>query len=142
MAKSNYKQIMKMLRIKKLQSVIKKIQKKILFLIKPQNIYKVLFLLAILLLLYFIHQKFLVKEGMTCEAEDFEDKINGKKAMVLFHAPWCGHCKNFMPEWDKISSEAESKLDESSTIVLKVDCGDSQENPKHEEIMKKYEDLT
>jgi protein disulfide-isomerase-like protein len=138
MVKSNYKQIMKMLRIKKLQSAIKKLQKKFFFLIKPKNLYKVLFLLAILGLLYFIRQKFLVKEGMACEAEDFEDKINGKKAMVLFHAPWCGHCKNFMPEWDQISSEAESKLDESTTVVLKVDCGDSQNNSTHAEIMEKY----
>jgi len=138
MVKSNYKQIMKMLRIKKLQSAIRKIQKKFFFLIKPKNLYKVLFLLAILGLLYFIRQKFLVKEGMTCEAEDFEDKINGKKAMVLFHAPWCGHCKKFMPEWDKISSEAESKLDESTTVVLKVDCGDSQNNSTHAKIMEKY----
>ena len=35
--------------------------KKIMFLMKPKNLYKVIILLAILLVLYFIHQKFLVK---------------------------------------------------------------------------------
>jgi protein disulfide-isomerase-like protein len=134
MAKSN--QTIKLFTFLK-NTILKKIIKQKKFL-KSNNLYKVLFLLAILCLLYYIHKNYITKEGMACEAEDFEDKINGKKALVLFHAPWCGHCKKFIPEWDKITSEAESKLDESSTILLKVDCGDSQNNSTHAKIMEKY----
>ena len=116
---------------------LKKIQKKIMFLMKPKNLYKVLILLAILLVLYFIHQKFLVKEGMTCTAENFESDIDGKRALVLFHADWCGHCKNFMPEWNKISSEVAS-MDGVDVILAKVECGNAKDNDAHKDIMEKY----
>ena len=54
MAKSSYKQMMKMLSIKKLQ-------KKVRFLTKPKNLYKVLILLATLGILACVRKKFLVK---------------------------------------------------------------------------------
>lgn len=129
MAKSNLKSLTKMMSLNKLQ-------KKIMFLLKPKNLYKVLILLLVLGILYFIRHHFLAKEGFASSAEDFEETISGKKALVLFHADWCGHCKKFMPEWDEISNEAAERTDD--TILVKVDCGDSSNNEKHAEIMKKY----
>lgn len=116
---------------------LKKIQKRITCLMKPKNLYKVLILFAVLLILYFIHQKYLVKEGMTCTAENFETDIDGKKALVLFHADWCGHCKRFMPEWDKISSEVAS-MDGVDVMLAKVECGNAKDNDAHKDIMEKY----
>lgn len=121
----------------KKMKVLEKIPKKVMFLMKPKNLYKVLILLALLFVLYFIHKRFLVKEGMTCTAENFENDISGKKSLVLFHAEWCGHCKRFMPEWDKISSEIES-MEGEDVILAKVECGDTKENEAHKNIMKKY----
>ena len=115
---------------------LNKLQKKIVFLMKPKNMYKVLILLAVLGVLYFIRQRFLAKEGFASSAEDFEEAIAGKKALVLFHADWCGHCKKFMPEWDEISNEVKQETDD--VMLLKVECGDSTNNEKHGEIMKKY----
>ena len=83
MVKTNLKSIAK---LSKLMS-LKKIQKKIAH-DEAQNLYKVLILLAVLAALYFIHQHYLVKEGMVSSAEDFEKDIEGKKALVLFHADW------------------------------------------------------
>ena len=103
---------------------------------KPKNLYKILILLAILGILYFVHQHFLVKEGFSVTAEKFEEEIDGKKALVLFYAEWCGHCKTFMPQWDEISKEINKS--ESGVTLLKIECGDASNNEKHAEIMKKY----
>jgi protein disulfide-isomerase-like protein len=131
MAKSNLnaKKLMKMLSLNKLQ-------KKLMFLMKPKNLYKVLILLVILGILYFIRQHFLAKEGFASTAEEFEEEIAGGKALVLFHADWCGHCKKFMPQWDAMSKEINDS--ESGVKLVKVECGDASNNEKHAEIMKKY----
>jgi len=28
--------------------------------------------------------------------------------ITLFHASWCGHCKNFLPEWEKLQELSKS----------------------------------
>jgi protein disulfide-isomerase-like protein len=37
--------------------------------------------------------------------------------LVLFYAPWCGHCKAIKPDWAKLSVEAKGQMS-----VLAVDC--------------------
>jgi protein disulfide-isomerase-like protein len=115
---------------------LNKIQKKISFLLKPKNLNKVLFLVGILLVLYMLHRHFLNKEGMTSIShENFDETIGEKKTAVLFHANWCGHCKKFMPTWEKVSSE----VDETSPVVLaSFDCSESSEDKNVQEVMKKY----
>ena len=115
---------------------LKKLQKKLMFLMKPKNMYKVLILLAILGILYVIRQRYLGKEGFIASAEDFEQEIAGKKALVLFHADWCGHCKKFMPKWNEISQEINAL--EKGVKLIKVECGDSSNNENHAKVMKKY----
>ena len=115
---------------------LKKLQKKLMFLMKPKNMCKVLILIAVLGILYVIHKRYLAKEGFVASADDFEQEISGQKALVLFHADWCGHCKKFMLEWDEISKEI-NDLD-ADVKIIKVECGDSSNNEKHAEIMKKY----
>ena len=40
--------------------------------------------------------------------------------LTLHHAPWCGHCKHFMPEYDKFAEVAKHKY--TNLDVKKIDC--------------------
>jgi len=132
MAKSNVnvKKMMKMLSLKKLQ-------KKLMFLLKPKNLRKVLILVAVLALLYVIRQRFLAKEGFESTPDEFEQTISGKKALVLFHAEWCGHCKKLMPEWDKASEEVKA-MENENVMLVKVECGNPKKDETHADVMNKY----
>jgi protein disulfide-isomerase-like protein len=52
--------------------------------------------------------------------EDFENME--KDSMVLFYAPWCGHCKNVMGDWKKLQARAPSHVN-----VTKVNCDEKPE---------------
>lgn len=52
--------------------------------------------------------------------EDFED--TKEKSMVLFYAPWCGHCKNMMSDWDALQSKAPKGVK-----IVKVNCDEHPE---------------
>nr|CCC93939.1 protein disulfide isomerase [Trypanosoma congolense IL3000] len=43
---------------------------------------------------------------------------SGKDMLILFFAPWCGHCKNFAPTYEKIAAE----FNESNIIVAELDA--------------------
>ena len=94
-------------------------------LVKPKNFPRLLFLLAVLLILYFIYINYL-KEGMTDESEFLE----GKK-LVLFYADWCGHCQKVKPEWEKAAKDEKGKGN-----MIKINCGDKE--GKSADLMSKY----
>lgn len=49
--------------------------------------------------------------------ENFESSIEGKSALVEFYAPWCGHCKRLLPEFEKAS-----EVLGQTALLGKVDC--------------------
>ncbi|KAG0274988.1 hypothetical protein BGZ95_009283 [Linnemannia exigua] len=56
---------------------------------------------------------------------DFEDKVHrewtakGKSVLVEFYAPWCGHCKNLAPTYEKLAADF---VNDKDVIVAKVDA--------------------
>ena len=119
----------------KMTSFINKSIKKLKFMTKPNNLNKVLILVGVLLVLFFVHRFYLSKEGFEGTASDLDSALSDsdKKTMIFFSADWCGHCKNFKPVWDELNTD-ENK---SKANFINVNCSDN-EDEKIQEIMSKY----
>lgn len=59
--------------------------------------------------------------------EGFSD--DDKKVVVLYYAPWCGHCKSLMPEWKKIE---DAHKNDPKVSVKKVNCDEEPDKAKKE----------
>jgi len=58
--------------------------------------------------------------------EKFKSEVLGSKYswFIKFYAPWCGHCKNMAPTWNKLAD----KLNTSKNVrIAKYDCTKSKE---------------
>lgn len=99
----------------------------------PKNLPRFIILLIILMVLYFVHEKFL-KEGMTNDitSDDLEGHIKSGTKLVLFYADWCGHCKKIKPLWEETANE----VNEPELKMIKINCGEG--TSADQKIMKKY----
>jgi protein disulfide isomerase len=48
---------------------------------------------------------------------DFEEKTTNDLWFIMFHAPWCGHCKQLAPTWNSVAYHLKGKVN-----IGKVDC--------------------
>jgi len=51
--------------------------------------------------------------------ENYDVITDGKIVFIKFFAPWCGHCKNLKPEYEKL---AEDWADSEMALIAEVDC--------------------
>eukprot|EP01111_Echinosteliopsis_oligospora_P009620 TRINITY_DN2853_c0_g1_i1.p1 TRINITY_DN2853_c0_g1~~TRINITY_DN2853_c0_g1_i1.p1 ORF type:complete len:482 (-),score=165.09 TRINITY_DN2853_c0_g1_i1:9-1454(-) len=55
---------------------------------------------------------------LTLTEDNFQSTIDAHPIIAVeFYAPWCGHCKNLAPEWEKAATEMKGKV-----AIAKVDC--------------------
>ncbi|KAM0260687.1 hypothetical protein ACHAQJ_002603 [Trichoderma viride] len=69
--------------------------------------------------------------------KSFYETIGGdKNVLVSFTAPWCGHCKNLAPTWEKIASDF---ANDANVVIAKVDAeGDDSKAVADEQGVKSY----
>ncbi|VVC29159.1 Hypothetical protein CINCED_3A021842 [Cinara cedri] len=69
----------------------------------------------------FLLSSILAESVVDLSDSDFDSSVaEYDSALIMFYAPWCGHCKKLKPEFEKA---AKSLLKEDPPVVLaKVDC--------------------
>jgi len=50
-------------------------------------------------------------------SSDFEEKTAEDMWFIMFHAPWCGHCKQLAPTWNSVAYHLKGQVN-----IGKVDC--------------------
>lgn len=62
--------------------------------------------------------------------DSFDSVVDGSKSVfAMFYAPWCGHCKNFKPEYAKVAA---AFAKEDSVAIVSVDAD------QYKDIASKY----
>jgi thiol-disulfide isomerase/thioredoxin len=68
------------------------------------------------------HQLEISEESNNAEKAMDLMKSNEHNKFVMYYAPWCGHCKSFMPQWDKMCEDVTTEHPNLNVKLVKVDC--------------------
>lgn len=66
-----------------------------------------------------------IKGNVSLEAYETLDESLNQKSLALFYAPWCGHCKKLMPEWDSASEK-----NNTDVRMVKINCDENEDLAK------------
>lgn len=53
-------------------------------------------------------------------ADEFARQLPTKPHLVLFYAPWCGHCKRLMPVYETLAEKYNGELKQERVVIAKV----------------------
>lgn len=99
-----------------------------------KNMPRLIILIIILGVLYFVYEKFLKdNEGFEMESRDIDSQVKSGTKLVLFYADWCGHCKKVKPDWETAAKNVNTSDDKK---MIMVNCGEGTDDDQ--KIMKKY----
>ena len=78
---------------------------------------------AIVILYLFNHFKvFDLFSGKTKEQFHSSPSAHARPTVVLLHANWCGHCKDFMPTWDSFAAKCQQR----NVNAIKVESAEEE----------------
>jgi len=93
-----------------------------------------MFTFLLTLVSYYIVTAISDEAVFTIDATNFTDFIKtNSKVLVEFYAPWCGHCKQLAPEYER----AAKKIHEDPALQTKLAKFDASDE-KHKQIATKY----
>ncbi len=95
---------------------------------REQQIFCIVAIIIILVALFWPRERNLIDASLSAHLGNIGGKIQFEaletldegfegKTMALFYAPWCGHCKKTIPEWDKFKS-----MNKTDVKIVKIDC--------------------
>ena len=89
---------------------------------KKMKLIDVLFVVALLLILY----HFLSNRASNEHFVDYSPQDN-EVNLVLFYAEWCPHCQRLEPIWDKLANDLDGEQIEGKNVhVIKIDCANQK----------------
>jgi len=84
------------------------------------------------LVVFFICSTFASSDVLELTPDNFDTVLDGSRpAMVEFFAPWCGHCKNLIPEYEKVATAFKKAGDK--VVIASVDAD------KYKELGSRFE---
>jgi thiol-disulfide isomerase/thioredoxin len=87
--------------------------------------HKTLYILIILFVALMVLRSYYASEGFN----EYEGFAGESKSLIICKASWCGHCKNAMPDFEKLVSQSPITLSDGSKIDVKMldDAADKEE---------------
>jgi len=69
-------------------------------------------------------------ENFTQKYDNLDNVDPNDLVLVLFHVPWCGHCKKFIPKWEAMLPSMPKHIKEVSVHYVTIDCDEDTDTCK------------
>ena len=86
-------------------------------------------LVLMAIIYYYQNKNTPLEEGLNTNNLPISNNMSLEKNnlnMVLFYAPWCGHCKSLMPHWNKLEQNYNNQTINGRKInIVKINCDEN-----------------